>query len=188
MSDLSPEEVTTLLIAWNKGDDHALDRLIPLLYRDLHKIASAHLRKERSSHTIQTTALINEAYLRLAPSQKTLWQNRNHFLAVASHAMHHFLVDYARERNRKKRGGDVLHVPLDDMAAASPDIPREIIAVHEALERLSAIEPRKARVVELRYFGGLSVEQVASALSLSETTVARDWSEAKAWLRQELRG
>jgi RNA polymerase sigma-70 factor (ECF subfamily) len=188
MSDLSPEEVTSLLMAWNKGDDCALERLIPLVYRDLRKIASAHLRKERPEHTIQTTALINEAYLRLAPNQKTIWQNRNHFLAVASHVMRHILVDYARERGRKKRGGDILHIPLDDVNAGSQDIPRQIVAVHEALERLNATDPRKARVVELRFFGGLSVEQVASALSLSETTVARDWSDAKAWLRQELRG
>jgi RNA polymerase sigma-70 factor, ECF subfamily len=184
MKTLSADNLTGLLVEWREGDQAALDRLMPLVYDQLRRIA--YVQRERNGHTLQTSALVNEAYLRLA-DQKVLWQNRAHFFAVAARVMRHILIDHARRRRYAKHGGDAQQVPIDDAAVMSLDRAAELIALEEALDELAQLDQRKSRVVELRYFGGLSLEETAEALNISLMTVRRDWRAAKAWLYRRLK-
>jgi RNA polymerase sigma-70 factor (ECF subfamily) len=188
MSVSSPEAITELLVRWGTGDEDALSSLTPLVYQGLRKQASYLLRGERREHTLQPTALVNEAYLKLAGSGKQQWQNRTHFFAVASRVMRHILVDYARGHRRAKRGGGMIKLPLDEAIVVAPETSEEILELDRALELLAKHDVRKARVVELRFFGGLSVEETAEVLQVSANTVLRDWNLAKAWLRREING
>ena len=188
MSAETPEAITELLMQWGKGDEEALSSLTPLVVQGLRKQASYLLREERREHTLQPTALVNEAYLKLAGSGKQQWQNRAHFFAVASRVMRHILVDYARGHRRAKRGGGLVKLPLDEAIVLAPETSGEILELDAALERLAKHDVRKARVVELRFFGGLSVEETGEVLQISANTVLRDWNIAKAWLRREING
>ena len=181
-------DVTRLLHAWNDGDEQALDRLTPLLYRELHRIAHRYLRRERQNHTLQTTALVNESYVRLIKWRNIRWQNRAQFLGVLAQLMRRVLVDFARSRAYDKRGGALALVTLDEADAAAPTRPREILALDEVLQTLSAIDRRKGQIVELRFFGGLTLQETAEVLNVSSRTVLREWDLAKAWLRRELEG
>jgi RNA polymerase sigma-70 factor, ECF subfamily len=185
--DATSGEATELLRAWRNGDRSALDRLMPIVHQELRRLARRYLARERPGHSLQTTALVNEAYMRLVDYTRIEWQDRAHFLAVSAQLMRRILVEYARRHNLK-RGGDVQHVSLEEAAAVSANRARELIALDEALEELTRIDPRKVRVVELRFFGGLSVEEIAEALSVSPVTVMRDWTSAKAWLYREITG
>jgi RNA polymerase sigma-70 factor (ECF subfamily) len=180
------EEITRLLADWSRGDQAALDRLLPLVYKELHRVASSYMRRERADHVLQTTALVHEAYLRLVDRENANYQSRSHFFAVAAQVMRHILVDYAREQRRRKRGDGQPTLALSDVAVISSDRADELIAVNTALENLTARDPRKGKVFEMRYFGGMSVEEAAEALRVSPVTVARDWRMAKAWLRREI--
>lgn len=188
MTTLSADNLTGLLFEWRRGDEAALDKLTPLVYDELRRIAHRYVQRERDGHTLQTTALVNEAYLRLAGQQKIEWQSRAHFFAVTAQVMRHILIDHARRRHYAKRGGDAQHVPLDEAAAMSAQRAAELVALDEALEELAKLDPRKSRVVELRYFGGLSMEETAEVLEVSLMTVRRDWRVAKAWLYQAVNG
>ena len=179
--------VTELLADWNKGDQEALSKLIPLVYDELHKLASRHLRRERSDHTLQTTALVHEAYLKLVDQKDANWQNRAQFFAVAAQMMRRILVDYARRHLASKRGGSFYKVTLDDGLTSPAQDDAELLALDEALERLAALDPRQSRVVELRIFGGLTLEETAHAIKISPRTARREWSMAKAWLRKEIK-
>ncbi len=183
----SSHEITRLLVAWSDGDQAALEQLTPLVYRELRRLAKGYMRRERPSHILQTTALINEAYLRLIDWKQAHWRNRAHFFGVAAQLMRRILVDFARARHQEKRGGAVCHVSLDEAAAVSAERSAELIALDEALDRLAAIDPRRSRMVELRFFGGLSEDETAEALKVSPRTVRREWSLARAWLHRELR-
>ena len=182
----SPSDITALLVDWSKGDKAALDKLFPLVERELHRLAHSYMRKENSDHTLQTTALVNEAYLRLVDQRNTRWQNRAHFFGIAAQIMRRILMNYARDRQRKKRGGGAIQVSLSETDVVSVTKVSELLALDEALDRLAAIDERKAKVVEFRYFGGLSVEETAEVLDVSSITVTRDWNMAKAWLAREL--
>lgn len=182
----SPGEITHLLAQWSSGNHAALDSLLPVVYEELHRLASHYMRQESPDHLLQTTALVHEAYLRLVDQRNVNYQSRSQFFALAAQVMRHILVDYARGRDRVKRGDGVPPIPLDDVALLSDDRAEELIAINTALESLTAIDPRKGRVFELRYFGGMSVEEAAEALKVSPVTVARDWRMAKAWLRREI--
>jgi RNA polymerase sigma factor (TIGR02999 family) len=182
----SPQEVTQLLAHWSNGDDAALAELTPLIYEELRRLAHHFMDGQRSDHTLQTTALVNEAYLRLADQTNPSWQNRAHFFAVAARAMRQILVNYAESHRSQKRGGGALKVELDEAAIVSPQQAREIVDLHEALERLATLDSRKAEVVELKYFGGLNYDEMAEVLKISRITVRRDWEFAKAWLYTEL--
>jgi RNA polymerase sigma factor (TIGR02999 family) len=179
-------EITRLLAEWSKGDQEALDRLLPLVYDELHRLARSYMRRERPDHTLQTTALVHEAYLRLVGQQNARWQTRIHFFAAAAQVMRHILVDHARSRLRAKRGDGMAEVSLDEAAIISEERADALLAVNDALISLTALDPRKSRVFELRYFGGMSVDEAAEALQVSPATVARDWRMAKAWLRREM--
>jgi len=183
----SPQEISQLLVAWSKGDQAALEKLMPLVYSELHRIAKRYMERENPGHTLQTTALIHEAYLRLADQPQASWQNRAHFFGVAARVMRHILVDYARARNRMKQGGDVQHVSLEEAAVVSREPAAELVALDDALSALAETDARKSQVVELKYFGGLSVEEAAEVLKVSPGTVMRDWSMAKAWLYRALK-
>jgi len=183
---VSPHRVTQLLQQWGHGDDAALAELTPLVYDELRRIAHRHMGGQRPDHTLQTTALVNEAYLRLADQTNPNWQSRAHFFAVAARAMRQILVSYARSQRSQKRGGGALKVELDEAALVSPEESREIVDLHEALERLAALDSRKAQVVELKYFGGLNYDEMAEVLKISAVTVRRDWEFAKVWLYTEL--
>ena len=176
------EEVTQLLAAWGKGDKSALDRLLPLVHAELRRIARSQMRQERDGHTLQATALVNEAYLRLAGQQGFELQNRAHFFAVCAQVMRHVLIDHARAHARDKRGGGAVHVPLDEAAALAGQPPEHFLALDEALHFLENVDPQKGRIVELRYFGGLSIEETAEVLNISPRTVRREWQRSKAWL------
>lgn len=183
----SPEkEVTRLLEAWSSGRQEALDELMPLVYQELRKMAKQYMNSQSSGHTLQTTALIHEAYLKLADQKDKRWQNRAHFFAVAAQAMRHILVDHARSHQTEKRGGETQIISLEDTAIISNERANEVVALDEALQNLSNLDERKGRVVELRYFGGLSVEETAEVLKVSTPTVMRDWRFAKTWLLREL--
>ena len=186
MADTSAEEVTRLLAAWGDGDRSALDRLIPLVERELHQLAHRYLSRERPGHTLQTTALVNEAYLRLVDQRRTRFESRTHFFAIAAQIMRRILVNHARDRAAEKRGGGVRKVSLDDAAVLSDERAEELVALDEALDTLAELDGRKARVVELRYFGGLSVEETAEVLGVHPNTVTREWGQAKAFLHREL--
>ena len=183
---ISPHRVTQLLHEWSQGDDSALAELTPLVYEELRRLAHRQMGAERSDHTLQTTALVNEAYLRLADQTNPSWQNRAHFFAVAARAMRQILVSYARSDRAQKRGGGALRVELDEAAIVSPEESKEIVDLHEALERLATLDSRKAQVVELKYFGGLNYDEMAEVLKISPVTVRRDWEFARAWLHTEL--
>ncbi|MGA9770658.1 MAG: sigma-70 family RNA polymerase sigma factor [Blastocatellia bacterium] len=180
------DEVSRLLAGWGSGDADALDELIPLVYDELKRLAHHFMRQERAGHTLQTTALVGEAYLRLADQKHTQWKNRSQFFHIAAQFMRRILVDHARSRIRAKRGGGAYKVSLDEVAVLSPERSADLIALDMALERLAVIDRRKSEIVELRYFGGLSVEEAAEVLGVSPITVKRDWLVAKAWLRREI--
>lgn len=184
MSD--PGEFTQLLSEWCNGNESALDRLVPMVYDELRHLASHYMRRERRGHLLQTTALVNEAYLRMLGREKVSCQTRSQFFAIAAQVMRRVLVDYARTQKRAKRGGAMEVLSLDDVIALSEDRAQELIAIDTALDSLAALDPRKGRVFELRYFGGMSVDEVSQTLSVSPETVARDWRMAKVWLRREI--
>jgi RNA polymerase sigma factor (TIGR02999 family) len=186
VAEASPADVTRLLVQWQGGDPGALERLIPLVYAELRRIAHRHMRDERPNHPLQTTALVHEAYLRLIDVNRVNWQSRNQFYAVSARMMRRVLVEEARKRDADKRGADAWHVALDEALLPAPDRGADVLALDEALERLEQLDARKARVVELRCFAGLSVEETAAVLEVSQETVFRDWRMAKLWLRREL--
>jgi RNA polymerase sigma factor (TIGR02999 family) len=179
-------DVTGLLLLWRGGDAEALDALIPLVQRELHDVARRCMAGERGGHTLQPTALVNEAYVRLVDVRRGNWQNRAHFLAMAARVMRRVLVDAARSRRANKRGGDAVHVTFDEAVPVATDDQPELIALDDALEALARMDPRKTQVIELRFFGGLSVEETATVLGVSADTVLRDWRLAKAWLTREM--
>ena len=180
------EEITQLLLAWNGGDEQALDRLMPLVQDELHRLAHRYMAGEHPGHALQTTALINEAYLRLIDSSRVRWQNRSHFFAVSAQLMRRILVDFARARNKLKRGGDAVQVSLDEAMVVPHEPSADLIALDDALKTLATFDERKSKVIELRFFGGLSVEETAEVLKVSPVTVMRDWGLAKVWLLREL--
>jgi RNA polymerase sigma-70 factor (ECF subfamily) len=183
---VSQQRVTDLLVQWSRGDAVALAELTPLVYEELHRVAHRYLSGQRANHTLQTTALVNEAYLRLADQTNPRWQNRAHFFAVAARAMRQILVSYARSQRSQKRGGGALKVDLDEVALVSPEESKQIVDLHEALEQLSTLDSRKAQVVELKYFGGLNYDEIAEVLKISRITARRDWEFARLWLYTEL--
>src|SRR5213595_1603330 len=183
---VSPQRVTQFLQQWSGGDDAALAELTPLVYEELRRLAHHYMEGQRPNHTLQTTALVNEAYLRLADQTNPRWQNRAHFFAVAARAMRQILVSYARSQRAEKRGGGALKMELNEAALVSPEESKQIVDLHEALETLAALDSRKAQVVELKYFGGLNYDEMAEVLKISPVTVRRDWEFARAWLHAEL--
>lgn len=187
MAKPSSDDVTQLLRAWSSGDETAFDRLLPLVYQELHLRAQRYMANERSGHTLQTTALVNEVYLRLVDTHRT-WENRSHFFAVCAQLMRRILVDFARSRNYQKRGGGARNLPLEEAFTVCEESPDQIIAVDDALKSLATVDKRKSRVVELRFFGGLSVEETAEVIKVSPETVMRDWKIAKSWLLREISG
>jgi RNA polymerase sigma factor (TIGR02999 family) len=186
MAVATQSQLTNLLDDWKQGDPSALEKLTPLIYDELRRIAHRYARHERNGHTLQTTALINEAYVRLAGNESPDWQNRQHFFAVTAQVMRHILIDHARRRRALKHGGDGQQVSLSEAEAMTNERAAELIALDEALEELAAFDPRKSEVVQLRYFGGLSLEETAEALGVSLMTVRRDWRAAKAWLYKKM--
>ena len=186
MAASSPHEVTQLLASWSNGDQAARDRLMSVVYEELHRLARRYMRRESPGHTLQTSALLNEAFLRLVDQKNVRWQNRAHFYGIAAQMMRRILVDYARSRNYSKRGGGVRAMSLDEAFIVSDERSAEVVAVHEALEELTKFDARKGQIVELRFFGGLSIEETAEILGVSPGTVMRDWTLAKAWLRKEM--
>jgi RNA polymerase sigma factor (TIGR02999 family) len=186
MRTRSPKEITRLLVAWSNGDEAALDELTPLVYDELHRLAHHYMGHERAGHTLQTTALVNEAYLRLIDWKQVRWQNRAHFFAVSAQLMRRILVDFARMRANQKRGGGAIAVTLDDAVIGSDERCTDLVALDEALLALAELNARQAQVVELRFFGGLSNDETAEVLKVSKGTVRRDWSLASAWLHREL--
>jgi RNA polymerase sigma-70 factor (ECF subfamily) len=186
MSESPNHEITSLLQAWSAGDELALDKLAPLVYQELHRTAHRYMARERSGHTLQTTALINEVYLRLVNVREVDWQGRAHFYAISARMMRRVLTDFARSRRYLKRGGDAIHLPFEDVLFAGREAGPVIVDLDDALNVLAAIDQRKAQVVELRFFGGFSVQETAKVLDVSVETVHRDWKFAKVWLLREL--
>jgi RNA polymerase sigma factor (TIGR02999 family) len=182
----SPHEITQLLDEWSNGNQTALDKLYPLVYDELHKMARRYISRERQGHTLQTTALINEAYVRLVDQKHVHWQNRAHFFAISAQIMRRILIDHARREHYAKRGGGAQKISLDEVAMVAVERASNLILLDEALTRLGEIDSRRSQVVELRYFGGLNNEEIAGVLKISENTVTRDWNMARAWLYQEL--
>jgi RNA polymerase sigma factor (TIGR02999 family) len=187
VTTLSETGVTELLVHWSRGDQEALNKLIPLVYDELHKLARRHLRRERSDHTLQTTALVHEAYLKLIDQREANWENRVQFFAVAAQLMRRILVDYARRHRASKRGGDVYKLSLDEALVPFEEKDAELLVLDEALDRLATIDLQQSRVVELRVFAGLTLEETAQALNISPRTVRREWSMAKAWLHRQMK-
>ena len=188
MATPSSQEITQLLLAWSDGDQAALEKLTPLVYAELRRLAKGYMFGERPGHTLQTTALINEAYMRLIDWKNVRWQGRAHFFGVAAQVMRRILVDFARARHYAKRGGAAQQVSLDEAVTIHEDRSAELIALDEALKSLAEIDPRKSQIVELRFFGGLNAKETAEALKVSQRTVEREWNSARAWLYRELRG
>jgi RNA polymerase sigma-70 factor, ECF subfamily len=182
----SNHEITQLLKAWTTGDEQALEKLTPLVYRQLHQVAQRYMAGERPGHALQTTALVNEVYLKLVDCGQMNWQDRAHFFAVSAHLMRRILIDFARSRGYQKRGGGAFHMSLDDTPSVCQEPDEELVAVDDALKALAAIDERKSQVVELKFFGGLSIEETAEVLKVSPETVVRDWRLAKVWLLREL--
>jgi RNA polymerase sigma factor (TIGR02999 family) len=180
------EQITQLLQSWSQGDQGAIDKLVPLVYDELHRLAHRYMADERPGHTLQTTELVNEAYLRLVDSAHANWEGRAHFFGVCAQVMRRILVDWARSRQALKRGGDVRALDLDEALAVAKQPGMDLVAIDDALKALAAVDPRKSQVVELRFFGGLSVKEAAEVLKVSPETVQRDWKLAKSWLRREL--
>jgi RNA polymerase sigma factor (TIGR02999 family) len=185
---LSPHEITQLLEDWSNGNQAALDKLYPLVYDELRRMARRYMNRERKDHTLQTTALINEAYLRLVEQRHVHWQNRAHFFAISAQIMRRILIDHARRYNYAKRGAGAQKISLDETAVVARDRAAELLSLDEALHRLAEIDQRRSRVVELRFFGGLDNDEIAAVLKISPNTVTRDWNLARAWLYQELSG
>jgi RNA polymerase sigma factor (TIGR02999 family) len=179
----SLNEVTQLLVAWGNGDQAALEQLMPLVYSELHRLAHRHIKKERPGHTLQTSALLNEAFLRLVDQSDVQWQGRAHFFSIAAQMMRRILVDYARSRRYAKRGGDAQQVSFEEELLVSRQLSADVLQLHDALNELATIDERKGKIVELKFFGGLSIEETAEVLGVSPGTVMRDWTLAKAWLR-----
>ena len=184
----SSQDVTQLLRAWSEGDEAALEQLVPLVETELHRLARAYMSRERKGHTLQATALVNEVFVRFADTPTLRWQDRAHFIGIAARLMRRVLVDHARARGSRKRGGSAEQVPLDYARLATPELSVDVIAVDRALEAFAKIDPRKSQIVELRFFGGLTVEETADVLGISAKTVKRDWRLAKLWLSRELQG
>jgi len=182
----SPADVTLLLQKWQDGHPEALDALIPLVYKELRRVAHAHLRNERSDHTLQTAALVNEAYLRLVGIDPPHWESRTHFFAIAGRVMRQILVDYARRHRAGKRGAGACRVSLDDVVERAREQQGDVVALDDALEALTALDPRQAQVVELRFFAGMSLQDISAALGIAPATVQRDWTAARAWLHREM--
>src|SRR5580658_7761059 len=182
----STHEVTQLLKAWTTGDDRALEKLTPLVYEQLHRVAQRYMAGERSGHILQTTALVNEVYLRLVDCERVDWQDRAHFFAVSAQLMRRILIDFARSRGYRKRGGGALHMSLDEAPSVCHEPDTNLLALDDALKALAAVDERKSKVVELRFFGGLSIEETAEVLRVSTETVVRDWKLAKVWLLREM--
>ena len=183
-----PHEITQLLAEWSEGSQAALDKLYPLVYQELRRLAHGYLKRERKGHTLQTTALINEAYLRLVDQKHVRWANRSHFFGISAQIMRRILIDHARRYDYSKRGGGALKISLDEAAIVAKERGRALLRLDEALNSLAKIDPRRSRVVELRHFGGLNNEEISGVLKISENTVTRDWNMARAWLYQELSG
>lgn len=181
-------EITQLLAEWREGNQSALDDLYPLVYDELHRLARRYMSRERKGHTLQTTALINEAYVRLVDQKNVPWANRSHFFAISAQIMRRILIDHARRHQYAKRGGGARQVSLEEAATVVPDQSEELLRLDEALKSLAEMDPRRSQVVELRYFGGLNNEEIAGVLHISENTVTRDWNMARAWLYQQLTG
>jgi RNA polymerase sigma factor (TIGR02999 family) len=186
MQTRSPKEITQLLVAWSDGDQSALAELAPLVHAELHRLAHHYMGRERPGHTLQTSALVNEAYIRLIDWKNVRWQNRAHFFAVSAQLMRHILVDFAREKQYLKRGGGVQQVSLHEAADVPIEVDADLVALDDAIKALTQVDQRKGQVVEMRFFGGLSVKEVAEVLQVSEQTVLRDWQLAKVWLLREL--
>jgi RNA polymerase sigma-70 factor, ECF subfamily len=185
---ITPQEITKLLQSWARGDQEAFEKLMEVVIEELRRLARSHLRRERAGHTLQTTALVNEAYIKLAGQNRVHWQNRSHFFAIAAQCMRRILMDYAKTRRRQKRGGAAQQVSLSDSSLISAEQSEELLTLDDALKKLATQDERKSKIVELRYFGGYSMEEIAEILNLSEITVARDWRLARAWLRREIVG
>ena len=181
-----PSEVTQLLIDWSQGDHAALEQLIPLVHAELRHLARRYMRRENPGHTLQTSALLNEAYIRLVDQQNVPWQNRAHFLAVSAQVMRHILIDHARSHAYAKRGGGARKVPLDEAMALNDQRANELLALDDALNSLAVMDARKSQIIELRFFGGLTIEETGEAMKISRITVTREWRSAKAWLRREM--
>jgi RNA polymerase sigma factor (TIGR02999 family) len=184
---IAPDNVTLLLRKWSEGDKTALEDLTPLVYDELHRLAHQHMRRESAGHILQTSALINEAYLRLVDQPQIHWENRAHFFGIAARVMRRILVDEARKRDSTKRGGSVIHVTLNEAASVAQEQAANVVALDNALKALETIDARQGEIVELRFFGGLSIEETAEVLKVSPGTVMRDWTFARAWLRNEMR-
>lgn len=182
-----PRDVTQLLVAWNNGDETAREALVQLVYDELHRLAHQYMNRERHGHTLQTSALVNEAFLRLVDQREVRWQNRAHFFAISAQMMRRILVDYARSRQSEKRGGEFIRVSLDEQLIVSDEQNDEVVALDDALKMLAIMDQRKCRIVELRFFAGLSIEEAAAVLGISPGTVMREWTLAKAWLRKEIK-
>jgi len=188
---MSPEparDVTQLLASWSQGDQSALDRLMPLVYGELRRLAASYLRRERPNHTLQSTALVHEAFLRLMNQQDVQWQSRAHFYGIAAQMIRRILVDYARAQHAEKRGSGAIKLELDEALAAPQQTGLDLVELNDALERLAAFDERQSRIVELRFFAGLSIEETAEVLHLSPASIKREWTAARAWLFRELRG
>lgn len=183
---MTDTDVTRLLIELTEGDERALDRLLPLVYEDLRVMAHREMKRERSEHTLQATALVHEAWLRLVELDRITWQGRAHFFGAAAQVMRRVLIGYARQKKAEKRGGGAEHVPIDDVIVAARERPADLVALDEALQRLEKMNPRQARVVECRFFAGMEVDETAAVLDISPATVKRDWVAARAWLNREL--
>ncbi len=187
MSGTASQEITQLLLAWGDGDKRALDKLMPFVYEELRRLARNYMRHQPSDHTLQTTALVNEAYLRLIDSSQVRWQNRTHFFAISAQLMRRILVDFARAKKAGKRGGQDQKITFDEALPVSSEQESELIALDEALNELAVLNERQSRIVEMRYFGGMTEEEIAETLDISTRTVRRDWSIARAWLYRELK-
>ena len=183
---LPAEDVTQLLLAWSEGDKAALDRLMPLVYSELHLLAEGYLRRERTDHGLQATALVNEAYVRLVDIQRVHWENRTHFFAISARLLRQILVDFARKRSYQKRGAGIQHISLEATLLVGEQPDEDLAALDEALKKLAEVDPRKSQVVELRFFGGLNIEEAAEVLEVSPETIKRDWRLAKSWLKRQL--
>lgn len=181
-----PQDITGLLLAWGEGDQAALDRLMPIVQKELRQAAHRYMLAERTGHTLQTTALVNEVFLRLVDLRQVRWPDRAHFFAMCARLMRHILTDFARSRRSLKRGGSAPRISLEEGAIVSQEPSNDLLVLNEALDRLAALDPRKSQVVELRFFGGLSVKEAAEALKVSEKTIANDWNLARAWLIREI--